>query len=490
MLKKSTLFLGILFILITPLYLVLSLKVPINSDSASVVLLAKDILNGNPFLKGWTLSTGSFYTTDTLVYAIGILLFGLNTKVLYVMSSIVYALIVICCLVLSGREQGKYNYTKMIVTLAIIGLPSLFLSSLIFAQAIHMTAILYTLMALIGLSYVQNIKLKYSIFTVLMTLTAIGDPFSVWFAFAPILLVYGYKWVNRIELKESMYTLGSTMGSYVFAKIILAVIGLNTPGVRPTFVEFEKIGLNFSLTVNGILSLFDANVFGKPISDLKTIVTAIHFIGLILVVIATIKIFQSWRKQNSINQIFTLCIVSGLLEYLFSNMPIDITTTRYLTHTIIFGSVLVGRLLPELSFAENRKRFVIAFSLVYLATFIQPLSLHPIETKEQRLSRFLESQHLESGFAPYWASHVVTLHTEGRVKVRPVVANPQGEIKPFEWMSKDVWYTDEGSFIIFDSSNWGNVNEVTATKTFGKPSDVIRFEDYTILKYGSFKFRE
>ncbi|WP_282939461.1 hypothetical protein [Paenibacillus sp. RC67] len=490
--KKISILFTLLFIIVTPIYYILSLQIPIYSDAAIVLLEAQDILNENIFLKGWSLSTGSFYTTDTLIYTMGVWLFGVTTKVLYIMSAAVYALIVICCLVLSGKENQGYNYTKMAVTFALIGLPTLFLSSLIFSQAIHMPAILYTLMSFISLSYVQNTKIKYGIFVILMTFTAIGDPFAVWFAFVPILLVYGYRWLCRIDRKESIYTIVATIGSYIISKValwLISIVGFKVPGVPgPSFVEYDKLALNIKLTITGIISLFGADVFGKPISDLKTMITASHFLGLLLFVIVITKILRSWKKQDAINQILAISIISVILEYLFSNMPIDISTTRYFTHALIFGAILVGRLLPSFSFYENKKRYIVAFSLIYLFTFIQPLSMQPIDTKEQRLSKFLEKQNLKVGFAPYWSSHSVTLYTNDKVKIRPIVGNPEGYIGPFGWLSKESWYKEPGTFVIYESGNWGNVNDATITKTFGKPLEVVKFEDYTILKYESIKF--
>ena len=51
-------------------YLHLSRTAPVDSDGASNVLQAWDMLHGNPMLRGWVLSDVSFYTTELPQYAL------------------------------------------------------------------------------------------------------------------------------------------------------------------------------------------------------------------------------------------------------------------------------------------------------------------------------------------------------------------------------------------------------------------------------------
>lgn len=53
--KKPVMY-GVCFIILTAMYYYLSSRLPFNSDQASILLEAKDILNGNIFLDGWYLS--------------------------------------------------------------------------------------------------------------------------------------------------------------------------------------------------------------------------------------------------------------------------------------------------------------------------------------------------------------------------------------------------------------------------------------------------
>src|SRR6516225_1456643 len=53
-----------------PVYLRLSQTSVLNSDSANILLMARDMLHGNPLLHGWYMSDVSFYPTELPQYAL------------------------------------------------------------------------------------------------------------------------------------------------------------------------------------------------------------------------------------------------------------------------------------------------------------------------------------------------------------------------------------------------------------------------------------
>lgn len=65
----------------------------INSDEVSVVFAGKDMFSGNPFLKGWHLTTGVFML-PTIELAFGVSMFGYSETLIYMMAAINYALVV------------------------------------------------------------------------------------------------------------------------------------------------------------------------------------------------------------------------------------------------------------------------------------------------------------------------------------------------------------------------------------------------------------
>ena len=54
------------------------MKLPMNSDSACMMLEARDILSGNIFLSDWNLTGISFITTDLPWYILGTAVFGVG----------------------------------------------------------------------------------------------------------------------------------------------------------------------------------------------------------------------------------------------------------------------------------------------------------------------------------------------------------------------------------------------------------------------------
>ncbi len=76
-------------------YLRVSRTVPVNSDGASNVLQAWDMLHGNPLLRGWVLSDVSFYTTELPQYMLIELARGLTPDVVHIAAAITYTLLVL-----------------------------------------------------------------------------------------------------------------------------------------------------------------------------------------------------------------------------------------------------------------------------------------------------------------------------------------------------------------------------------------------------------
>ena len=105
-------------------YIFLSyLQVPLNSDHASQVLEAADILGGNVFLKGWNLTGVSFYFSELPFYVLGTLIAGVDTY-----AYIIAAAMMVICLSLSGYillslDRGK-TVSRVFLYLAVVGFPT------------------------------------------------------------------------------------------------------------------------------------------------------------------------------------------------------------------------------------------------------------------------------------------------------------------------------------------------------------------------------
>ncbi|WP_406707055.1 hypothetical protein [Sodalis sp.] len=137
--KKSVMY-GILFIILTAMYYYFSRFFGLNSDRASILLEAKDILNGNVFLDGWYLSTVPFYFTETLPLAFLSLLFGAKSFLLHLMPALYYSFIILLSFGLM-RKKNK----SCIPFIGLLLIPSPFFASISLTAPIHVGAIIISL---------------------------------------------------------------------------------------------------------------------------------------------------------------------------------------------------------------------------------------------------------------------------------------------------------------------------------------------------------
>ena len=89
-----------------------------------------------------------------------------------------------------------------------------------------------------------------------------------------------------------------------------------------------------------------------------------------------------------------------------------------------------------------------------------------------QVASWLEAHHLRYGLSGYWHSSIITVDTDGQVKVRALVKNTMG---PYLWLAKPSWYdpaAGQANFIVLDSTRSYLYWEPRAViaKYFGRPA--------------------
>ena len=164
--------------------------------------------------------------------------------------------------------------------------------------------------------------------------------------------------------------------------------------------------------------------------------------------------------------------------------------SRYLSPAVVFGAVLGGRALGRVAARSRLPRLrpaALAGTAAVLAGFAagagvqlaQPLPPQPTA----RLARFLQEHDLRAGLGDYWSSSVVTVQSDGRVVVRPVIANRQGRLVRYARQSSAGWYQGRTfQFLVFNTTQpFGAVGQRSAARTFGPPSRSLSFGPYLVL---------
>lgn len=461
------------------IYYKMSQGVLLNSDGATGILQAKSIADGNVLLHGWTLSTGTYYTTDLVYYVLGILLFGVSAKSLFVVTSLIYACMVAVAIFISGKHKQGFSIAKAAVTFAIIGIPTYFVSTLVFSGPMHTSGIVYILVSLCFIEFATKKVIRYGAYSLCLILALFGDPFVIWYFILPVLAVNTIRIIVKRD-REDFYLLGCTILSVASAKILLILTGFVVPSVgAPTLLEFSKIGSNVSLTIQGYLQLFGAFFFGGSPTSPRTLIVMLHLLGLaafIFVITRTIKRIKS-NETGRLEQILLSIIFINTAEYLLSNMPIDLNTTRYLLPSFIAGAVLVGKYGLTDSLLKYNK-IITASSLVYAITFFQ--IVHIDKRMHDQLKNELIAKNLSHGYGMYWDSSAVTVLSGEKVRIRPILNN-NSRLESMEWLTEKGWYKAPSNFIVIDKSNYGGLNENDIQAYIGTADSKFNVGNYTVM---------
>jgi hypothetical protein len=108
----------------------------------------------------------------------------------------------------------------------------------------------------------------------------------------------------------------------------------------------------------------------------------------------------------------------------------------------------------------------------------------PENASEQGLSRFLQQHGLTYGYATYWNSHVVTVISGGKVKVRPIVLSP---VQGMMHLSSSQWYRPEAhvgpTFLVLTPQEVKLVEQSNLLAMTGPPRETLHHRDYSIYVF-------
>lgn len=471
---------ALIFIVLSFFYTGFALHYEANSDAASMFLQAIDMARGNVLLKGWELSTVSFYFTETLPHAIAVLLFGESNLLLYVVPAMLYSALII---VLFQLMRQKGSLASSCIGLAYIAIPSLGMIAILLTGAIHVGAYLLIAIAFLALGRIETQFRKEAFVTIFVTLTLamFSDGITLYIGVAPTLLSASFMaWHKRS--KGYALVAGICIVSLIAAKALMllfdALDGFKVPGdPAAMFVQVRDIDNNLVLFFEGLLYMFDANFFGKPLAALGTVRHVIHFLGLSLFFVLIWKIVKKQVVDKDFDAVdvalVTACAISSV-SYVISTMPMDIGTTRYLVPLFLFGSAVIGRNIVVRS--DRNVVMVFIASLVYAVTLFPGLTYSYPQQTISSLASVLSSHGLTQGYGTYWNASSITVASNGGVNVRPIF---ETEFSRSRWLSKGSWYSEEANFIVIDSEN--SILKSLAIDTLGAPEELIEHDEMIIM---------
>jgi hypothetical protein len=487
------------FAILTVAYRVIGRTISYNSDNACILLQAQDLAAGNFALRGWTLSNCSFYP-EICFYALASVMSHSARALSHQGPALMYALLVIFALWLTGHGSiDSAPYAGYAITFLLIGFPTT-LPHLYIAPATHVSTILLILAAMVALSFAEEGSSRspapYIAYTLLLAFAVFGDAFAIYVGAIPVAVVAAFRWArSRFLRHRELAALAATVAAVLVGsgslRLVRDIGGFELLPLVSHFVTVTALRGNASAIIGGIATLYGVDAGYGALTPLDVMLLVARSVGLLFLLgccaLSAYRIM--WGAQDRTTEIVLAAALLDVIEYLLSNRVRGLDTARYLLPFVMFGAVLAGRIGGKL-IRPNRLYYsaIALIFIAYLFGFVRIAAQQPQSPqKETLLAQWLHQRGLVSGYGDYWQSSIVTLESDGAVKVRAVTF--AGRLVPYRWESKEEWYSADSrwvtpNFVVFfeEPKKFKNIFKmVSAIRTLGKPSQTYQFEGDMIM---------
>jgi hypothetical protein len=412
-------------------YLRISGTQGVTSDGASNALQAWDMLHGDWLLKGWTLTDVSFYTTELPEYILVELFRGLGPADVHVSAAITYTLLVLGAgLLAKGTRTGREGLIRVAIASGIMIAPQVGKGAfLLLLSPDHTGTGVPLLLIFLLLDRAPRRWWVPPLAGLMLVWVQVGDRLAITIGAAPLALVgliRAYRAIGRRRepLRSSAFELGLAAAAVVSvgvtdvaAKAIRHLGGYTTAPLSTMFAPSAGLPAHLALTVEGLLGLYGADVFGWNLG-LYAGIALLHLVGLALAAWGTARAIRHFFSGDDlITQVLVVAIVVNLGAYVFSTLPATYWGNREIAAVLPFGAVLAGRLLASRLAEARLLPALAAAGCCYLVALGYGITRPQTPAHDQALSVWLVHHHLTTGLGSYAEGNSVTLDSHGRVQL-------------------------------------------------------------------------
>lgn len=506
----------------------LSWSVPANSDSASAVLQAQDLLHGNWLLGGWAVSDVSFYTTELPQYAVLGAVFGFGTGLVHIAAAMTYTLIVVLvALVAKGRSRGREGLVRALIGGGIVAAPQTSGALVMLLGPDHTGTVVPVLAAYLLIDRARSRWWIPPLAGLILACGMTADPVVALTGCAPLAIASVLR-ALRPRLTSRWYEL-----SVGFAAAVGGVAGWYAPAAVQALGGFHiyhpnnrTVPLSYLFrhglwnTTQAVLELFGANPFSSTTfgtsHGLELVLIWVHLAGVLLAVAGLVLALRWFFSPDGLLvAALAVAILLQLAAFLHSIHSTNLESIREIVAVMPLGAVLAARgVAPWLDrrLAQWQAQWqaqrpavghkVLPLGLVlglvaagYAAGFAYDAVQAAVPSENQGLTAFLEAHHLSDGLAGYWEAGSVTMNSGGRVLVSGV-AGTSRRVSPYLWETQNSQYDPaehDATFVVTGGPRTDvpvRGLEQDALATFGRPARVYRLGTFTILVYSTNLLRD
>lgn len=478
-----------------------------NSDGATVVLEGLDLRHGNLALNGWSLSLDSFWSVDVLFYAGAVLVAGFRSGYVHLIPSLLAALTVLVGVVLSCRgRRGWLAVASATVVLLALALPAHALAFFLLQGPWHVGTTLYCLVAF-WLLATGRFGWGWFAAVVLLAAGLLGDLQTLALGVIPVFGAGVVGMLRRRSIREglpSALAAASSITLAIVVRLVTEIFGTFRVAESHNTVsmaQLEQDVVNFGDWLSALIGVHQGPFGGPVISRVLELPRVLVLLAMFLAVIVAVVelafgVIEGPKSRSAapegepdfrIDDMVLFGLLASVGVFGLLTLSNNLAYGRYLDPVMVFGAILAGRVLPRLGLFSSRPAVllgslaaVVTFG-TSLATMAIDLAAPPPRSPTVELERFLAAHHLDEGVGDYWAASIVTLETEGRIVIRPVVTNLSGDVVSDGRQADSHWFSGHSfSFLVFDKLPYGRVTATTVDHTFGAPEHTYRIGEYTV----------
>ncbi len=489
-------------------YLRQSWTLSLNSDGASDILQAHDMLHGNLLLHGWQLSQVSFWSTELPQYMLLESVMGVSVAVVHVAGAMTCTLLVLLSALLAkGRTTGREAVVRMLVAGGIMLAPQLGPGTAMLMLSPDHAGIAVPLLVtwLVVDRLADRSRWAPVIVAVLLTWALVADPLVLWAGVAPLFVAcaaraYRQLVADRQPLVSARPDLALAAAAVLAVpaasaayRLIRAHGGYTLLPFARNIVPVHALAASLHGTLVGVLALFGADFF-RHTAWPGTALAAVHLVGLGLAVWAVaLAVWRFPRDTDRVVQILLIAVLATVAALVVSGRAVDLNPTdgRVMAPMLPCAAVLTGRVLAGRLISARLLPLMSVVLLGYLAALGYGVVQPPVPTVNQQLADWLVAHHFEYGLSGYWQGSNITVITGQRAQIRPIQPSPSGPGLGPTIEAQASWYDPRqhsADFIVIPAGRTDNVppdptlSEVRAT--FGTPRHTYQVGAYLVLYYG------
>ena len=515
-------------------YLRLSETYPLNSDSANILLMGRDLLHGNLLLHGWYMSDVSFYPTELPQYALLESFLGLHMQTAHVAAAMTYTLTFLLAVLLArsgstGRavlargdapaSPSRVAMTRTLIAAGIMLAPQFGLG--VFALDLSVGHIGTAVPLLLTWLLLDKAPARWYVpvlTAVLLAWALVADPIVYVVGVGPLGAVAAARvirglvkgsdsWRTRIagvwyDLSLGAATVVAAGLAWVVNNLLSAMGGYTVNRLPFYLVSWHNLHNNAPAAWK-VLEIFGANYAG--LSGVWLALAFLHMASVLVVLWAVARVARRFFGVSLVDQVLAAAIVLNVVLYMLTNAADE--AAHEVAIIVPFGAALAARVLtrgvrtvqgatlndgnqvPASRGLARRVRLAgFAAGILVLAGYTAGLGYELTQPSapaaNTSLASWLEAHHLTYGLSGYWTSSSVTVDSGNRVQVRALM---QYSMKRDLWMSNIDWYNPKlhyANFIVLDSrpgfmDHWEP--QALVRKYFGRPARVYHTGPYTVL---------